>query len=314
MIHAFPYGFICPLPRHQPTIQKGSFLWESNETEPECISYGAVSVLLYVFLQSTTTTNYNHKIVEFIVEGHSVNRGVGIDLVQKYNHTYADLISLVQGPGFSRLDLTLSEDCHKMVSDPLYPAQKLSYLHGILEQAKNLTSLTLLGGGIGSEHNSLGIAWEDGANQGKLHPINFRFSLLAERPLHQLLHLSLQVIYIDKYKLVTLLAALSNLSSLELGFITFAARHWYNQRLHFFDTGDPWELLLCIREKFDWCQRPTAKIPKVTMFHTSRANGEGQIVKLNSAIEDFFYRHAKDLRSFFGVFDSSTWGQVLSLD
>ncbi|KAF9769096.1 hypothetical protein IL306_013539 [Fusarium sp. DS 682] len=312
MIRAFPYGFVCPLPDCGGVKQKSNFLWQSDETQPQydILWRGFCSALRVL------ARHQNHKIVEFIVEDHSFNTGVYFDLFQKDSHTYSDLISLVQRPGFSRLNLPLREkQHHEMASNPYHPAQKLSYLHGVLEQAKGLKSLTVSGGGIGFEEEVSNKAWvvpENGTAHYTHRPINFRFFLLTKRPLRQLRHLTLQGIHVNKKQLVTLLASLPNLSSLELRFISFSARRRHNQHCYSYDTCDPWELLLYMRKKLDWCQRPLATRPKVTMFYTSQAHVEGQTVKLESEVQDFLYGQGKDPGSSFDVADDSIYEETFS--
>jgi hypothetical protein len=193
-----------------------------------------------------------HKVFEFVVEDHAYTDGVDIDIFDRTGYTYADVISLIQWPGFSRLDLPI---CAAMVSPSErsgLPDKPLDYLHKTLKQAESLKSLNIFHGGF---------------NDDRGNGIDLRLPLLIKSPLEQLRHLTLRGIQIAKNDLLTLLASLPNLRSLELRFFTFLCPYSFPQ------------LLLDMRQKLGWCKRPVAMRPKVTFVWIGPGTIEGQIVK-----------------------------------
>ncbi|EWZ39480.1 hypothetical protein FOCG_09153 [Fusarium oxysporum f. sp. radicis-lycopersici 26381] len=128
----------------------------------------------------------------------------------------------------------------------------LGYLHETLKQAENLKSLNI---------------FNDGFNDSWGNYADTRFSLLIKSPLEQLQHLTLRGFKIDKNDLLTLLASLPSLRSLELRFSTFSSPY----------SLPP--LLLDMRQRLGWGKRPVAMRPKVTFVWAGPTRLEGQIVK-----------------------------------
>ncbi|ENH65413.1 hypothetical protein FOC1_g10006796 [Fusarium oxysporum f. sp. cubense race 1] len=76
------------------------FLWDPKEfsVTPKLITrHGFCSALRMLAKRE------RHKVVEFVVEDQAYTDGVNIDLFDSTGYTYADVISLIQRPGFSRL-------------------------------------------------------------------------------------------------------------------------------------------------------------------------------------------------------------------
>ncbi|EXL94118.1 hypothetical protein FOIG_13025 [Fusarium odoratissimum NRRL 54006] len=76
------------------------FLWDPKEfsVTPKLITrHGFCSALRMLAKRE------RHKVVEFVVEDQAYTDGVNIDLFDNTGYTYADVISLIQRPGISRL-------------------------------------------------------------------------------------------------------------------------------------------------------------------------------------------------------------------
>ncbi|EWZ88422.1 hypothetical protein FOWG_09895 [Fusarium oxysporum f. sp. lycopersici MN25] len=236
MIRAFPYSFVYPLLAHRVFDTDTDFLWDPKEfsVTPKLITrHGFCSALRMLAKRE------RHKVVEFVVEDQAYTDGVNIDLFDSTGYTYADVISLIQRPGFSRLSPGLLD-------------KPLGYLHETLKQAENLKSLNI---------------FNDGFNDSWGNYADTRFSLLIKSPLEQLQHLTLRGFKIDKNDLLTLLASLPSLRSLELRFSTFSSPY----------SLPP--LLLDMRQRLGWGKRPVAMRPKVTFVWAGPTRLEGQIVK-----------------------------------
>ncbi|KAL7757975.1 hypothetical protein ACKLNR_012502 [Fusarium oxysporum f. sp. zingiberi] len=130
--------------------------------------------------------------------------------------------------------------------------QRQSNLAAIPVEAENLKSLNI---------------FNDGFNDSWGNYADTRFSLLIKSPLEQLQHLTLRGFKIDKNDLLTLLASLPSLRSLELRFFTFSSPY----------SLPP--LLLDMRQRLGWGKRPVAMRPKVTFVWAGPTRLEGQIVK-----------------------------------
>jgi len=100
MIRAFPYSFVYPLLAHRVFDTDTDFLWDPKEfsVTPKLITrHGFCSALRMLAKRE------RHKVVEFVVEDQADTDVVNIDLYNSTGYTYADVISLIQRPGFSRL-------------------------------------------------------------------------------------------------------------------------------------------------------------------------------------------------------------------
>ncbi|KAH7200112.1 hypothetical protein DER44DRAFT_750376 [Fusarium oxysporum] len=152
---------------------------------------------------------------------------------------------LITRHGFcSALRMLAKRERHKVVE---FVVEDQAYTDG----AESLKSLSI---------------FNDGFNDSWGNYADTRFSLLIKSPL-ELQHLTLRGLKIDKNDLLTLLASLPSLRSLELRFFTFSSPY----------SLPP--LLLDMRQRLGWGKRPVAMRPKVTFVWAGPMRLEGQIVK-----------------------------------
>ncbi|KAG7412086.1 hypothetical protein Forpe1208_v008791 [Fusarium oxysporum f. sp. rapae] len=104
MIRAFPYGFVYPLPAHRVFDTDTDFLWDPKELS---VTPKLITRRVFCSAPRMLAKREKHKVVEFVVEDHAYTDGVNIDLFDSTGYTYANVISRIQKPGFSRLELSI---------------------------------------------------------------------------------------------------------------------------------------------------------------------------------------------------------------
>ncbi|KAF4447500.1 ATP-dependent helicase/nuclease subunit A [Fusarium austroafricanum] len=285
MIRAFPPGFVYPLPPPGGLSQKADFLWR-DEARPRSrytTMWRGFCSALHILAK-----HGNHNIVEFVVEECRNCWGMQPDLFNSTGHTYADLVSLLRAPGFRGLHLPFIEGgCWKERT-----LESLQRFYGVVKDTKSLKNYSV-------SNLCFDYPWEDESWPREAlsytdDPMDSHFSLLAKSPPKKLEHLTLQGLRVNKDKLVVVLSSLPSLRTLELRFMNFTAHRNINGHKCSYRSFSPAEFLSDIREKLDWRGRSVARRPKVTVFFRGRSSAEGQIVKVDSAINDFLYGHGEN--------------------
>ncbi|KAJ4254389.1 hypothetical protein NW762_009984 [Fusarium torreyae] len=285
-IRAFPFGFVHPPTIADPSDQNAHFLWgELSDEEWVRRKYfiyrrGLCSALRML------ARHGNHNVSEFIVEEQGGSSRSLCDLIFT-QQTRDDLISLLKRPSFRRLDLALAEIPHR-TPDRIE--------RSFIEMARSQT--------IGLQHMSLSNSLTAGDSiEGRAWDIltgpyinlpSHIFNLSAMFPVRQLKHLALRGVLIDKDELVALLASKPNLRSVELRFIRFAIRRQENWITYRHKSRNYRDFLYDVRDTLGWRDRPRALRPKLTIILTARTLVEGQIVRLDSAIDEFLYEDGEN--------------------
>ncbi|RGP61295.1 cyclinlike f-box [Fusarium sporotrichioides] len=274
MIRSFLYGFMYPLP--QPELNEEYYAykppWRHQDPRP-VHRHGVCSTL------RALAKHGKHDVSEFVIEDaveytHKISDGISTQTC-----TLADLHLLIQRPGFRRLDLHTSRR---------FP------LHETLEKVENLQSLCVqvTGHDLNTEYAVLKFS-----NQTWTH-IN-RHAKMDEypefpRPLVQnLQNLVIQGACVDIWNLVMALAPLASLRSLELRSVSFNHEKSFGEALECaYISQNPSDFLYALRDNTDWRSRPLR--PKVTIFLSDERWAKGQMVKIDSEVNEFLYEDGEN--------------------
>ncbi|KAM0418097.1 hypothetical protein ACHAPD_004450 [Fusarium lateritium] len=126
MIRSFPYGFVYPVPRCRWETRTSAFLWKDEQLETNLeytIDRRGVCSALRILAR-----HGRHNVSEFIIEDPVAEAPHIPTPFDDQGHTLTDSLSLIQRPGFRKLDLY---------------ANNLSSWYETLEKAKNLKSLRI---------------------------------------------------------------------------------------------------------------------------------------------------------------------------
>ncbi|KAL4731191.1 hypothetical protein ACLX1H_000152 [Fusarium chlamydosporum] len=309
MIRAFPARFDYPLPKEWPhfandNMENDEYPWVTDDTIPvgdnECYwmykcspeEYRAKWRGFRVVLRALVECAQDHNVTEFRVGGNEVLTGINCRLFDQRSQEYDDLVTLLQRPGFRRVDLDLFTgfiENHNIS----WVSFRSGLLREALAQAKNLRHVTL--------RTTTDIAeGEAGQIYGGDLPEK-TFPLRTIFPIDQwpnLQHFGISNMLVTQRDLIPFLAALpKSLRSVELSHLAWA------------DTDDDYQgLLESIRTKLDWCMRPAGQRPKVHMKVSPLGIclDQGRYVEIDDMVHFFLYEDGEN--PFKNGGDGINWG------
>ncbi|RGP76870.1 hypothetical protein FLONG3_4953 [Fusarium longipes] len=285
MIRDFPHGLDYPLPKEWPctTFEEpiDEHPWMPDEAIPipdqECYwmyrcnpeEYRAKWRGFRVVTRALVECGKDHNVTELMIGGTEIGTGVNCRVFDQRCQEYDDLVTLLQRPGFRRLDLDLftgMNEHHNWVS------YRSGLLRDALAQAKDLEHISLrtttdIAGQIDSDN-----FWE------------FSFPLRTIFPVENwpnLQHFGMCNMFVRQDDLMSILVALPNsLRSVELSRLTWAS----------LDDGYG-RLLEEMRTRLDWRLRPVEKRPRVRMsISTDGVLLEfGHYIEIDDMVHSFLY-------------------------
>ncbi|OBS23459.1 hypothetical protein FPOA_04008 [Fusarium poae] len=252
MIRSFPYGFVYHLPDLSGQSVYGydsSLLWEDEQSgnRPKYTVHrrGVCSSLRML------ARHERHKVSEFIIEDLTRINWIPVSKFDNKGYALADLKSLIQRPGFSRL--------HLFADDPKG--------HEILEKVENLRSLRICG------------RWSDAYLQ------------FPRCVMQSLQNLELDKLELEAHNFMTFVGPLNSLRSLQLRYAIFSRQYGVEEETDPNPTGNPHEFLNALKEN-DWCSRSSR--PKVTIELVDGSWYEGQMLRLDSDVDEFLYENGEN--------------------
>ncbi|PGH04879.1 hypothetical protein AJ79_06964 [Helicocarpus griseus UAMH5409] len=270
MIREFPYGFNYPIPRGWPTTYDHqpppvANPW-SDASEEEKNQWRGFRIITRVLAQQ----NQHHRVSELIIDAHQLRTGLNCRIFDEPCPEYNDLTTLLEQPGFRRLDLAFT------VGEQEYngwEAFRHGYLRRALAKAPNL------------EHISLRANVSPDAEHDERHldtSADYFIPLHTVFPVDRwarLQHFGLSGFLVKQDDVLTLLAALPlTLRSVELSF------------LYFRDGGGSYrELLMQMRDKLGWRKRAVEERPRVFIGIAEDIPMTGRYVWMDVGVAEFLY-------------------------
>lgn len=227
----------------------------------------------------------NHTVSEFVVDAHTLHlTGLNCRVFDQPCEEYTNLVSLLQRPGFSRIDLTLLADGQSSIEQGWS-----SFRSGLLKNALSAASSDL-------KHFSLQI----NVNYEKAR----HFSWPADRPFDPEHFIPLKTILptvsekwkkLQHFGLSGLLVRGDDLLSV-LADLPASVRTVELSHLDFMDRGqnDYRDLLVNIRDKLGWGQRAEHERPVLTVHHRWDDIYNMHYYCYDNAVNDFIYHDGPD--------------------
>ncbi|CAF3491773.1 unnamed protein product [Fusarium graminearum] len=220
----------------------------------------------------------DHHVIELIIGGREIWTGVNCHVFDQKCQEYDDLVSLLKQPGFHRLDLDLNT--FMIQRDGVgWKSYRSGLLREALAQAKNLRYISLRT----TTDTSDGKCWyiDPKDEFKKIFPLEIIFPF-DQWP--KLQHFGISNMLVTSSNLVSLLAVLPPLRSVELSNLGFAQGSW-------------WELLHEMRTKLDWRMRPVEERPQVHMTVADLYFDDLEIgfyVDIDDTVASFMYGSGKN--------------------
>lgn len=261
MIRALPYGFNYPIPRGWPTsedagVSPGVGPWEALAVEDRYQWRGFMIVI-------RTLARQAHHISELLIDENRLPTGLNSTMFNYALDDYDDLKTLIQQPGFSRLDLAV------IVDDDWSPFRS-GLFHDALAEARDL------------QHLDLRTTFAPDTIPGNFSSLAHFIPLQTIFPAVQwskLRHFALSRFLIVQSDIVSFLAALpETLCTVELGF------------LRFLDNSGNWRgLLTDMRDTLRWHERDRVARPSVTIGLDPTSPEIGRSIWIEREIDEFLY-------------------------
>ncbi|KAM0332940.1 hypothetical protein ACHAQA_001596 [Verticillium albo-atrum] len=267
MIRNLPFGFIYPIPQGWPPPPVSQALaghpWYEEKIKNYWRGFRVVTKALAFYLRQNPKPS--NAIQEFCLDTNQLLAGINNSIFDEPNDEYNDLITILQQPGFSRLDLSISLCWQRM--------DALSLRH-VLAQASDLQHVSLF---TDIESPPTPLASFDLGSSMHWKPLRTIFPVEVWSNLR---HFGLSRFWVEQSDLYNLLAALpSTLRSVELSFLWFAK-----------DEGSYAGLMFDVKDRLGWRERPPAERPRITVaVSTAHSDGEGLTIYVDRETEDFVY-------------------------
>lgn len=292
MIRAFPRRFDYPLPKEWPftTLEchREAYAWIPDEDPDDIIEsledfyncnpegYRDKWRGFRVVLRTLVECGRDHNITELVIGGTEILTGVNCRLFEQPCQEYDDLVTILQRPGFRRLDLDLFTGLEGMHN---WKSFRSGLLRKTISEAKDL------------RHISIRTTTEIFC--GELMPFSVHldpnapggpFPLRAVFPIRcwpNLEHFGMSNIQVTLADVLSFLAALPySTRSVGLGQLA-----WANE------GEDDHALLNEMRNKLDWRSRPAGERPRLRMFGPITGNGVsgGSYIEMDDAVHSFLY-------------------------
>ncbi|PTD07818.1 hypothetical protein FCULG_00005333 [Fusarium culmorum] len=217
----------------------------------------------------------DHHVTELTIGGRGIWTGVNCHVFDQKCQEYDDLVSLLQRPGFRRLDLDLNTFMIQRDDDG-WKSYRSGLLGKALAQAKDLRHISLRTTTDTSDGTCLYIDPKDEFK--KTFPLEM---ILPFDQWPNLQHFGISNMLVTNSNLVALLVALpKSLRSVELSNLGFAG------------IGGWWELLNEMRTKLDWRMRPVRERPEVHMTVADLYFDDleiGYYVHIDDTVASFMY-------------------------
>ncbi|KAG9252382.1 uncharacterized protein F5Z01DRAFT_638258 [Emericellopsis atlantica] len=272
MIRNLPYGFIYPVPCSWPGSESESGhdrIMPPWDDEREKRKWRGLRVVL------RTLTERPHGITEFVIDVNQLRNGVSCSMFDTVSHNqeYEDLVSVLQSPGFSRLDLALSTGDQR---NSLWPCYRSGLLRQALGEAKDLRHVSLATGLI-VPASAYSPDQYDGGGEEHFFPLRTIFPL---DQLRQLRHFGLSRFIVKRNDIVNFLSTMPpTLRSIELSFLFFMKS----------GEGQYRELLHDMKDRLDWRERPESQRPSITLYLDSEPPADGHCIDISVETEAFVY-------------------------
>lgn len=268
LIRSFPPGFVYPIPYGWPqrsTESDQPFAGAWHDEDERYKWRGLCLVLL-------TLAKHPHNVTEFVLDTNKLYTGFNAHMFDEPNAEYSSLVSLLQRPGFSHLDMALFAGGGESVGWPWYRNGLIK--HALIE-AKDLRYVSLSGNA-----NSDSFSVNDPGAEEHLVPLR---SIFPVEQWTKLVHFGMSgfVVFLDD--LCGFLFALPRtLRSVKLSSLSILRR----------GGGDHSHLLVYMRDELGWRHRTVLERPRITMHidqDETRQGCEGDFIDVSSAVESFVY-------------------------
>ena len=232
MIRAFPYGFNYPLPRTWPCEMDGGCPprlgpWDSIQAKTLWRGFCIV-------MQQLAQTQ--HQVSELLIDASYLPTGLSYRIFDAPCIEYNNLVTLLQSPGFRRLDLDLLVGGQRRES---WPSFRTGLIHRALAQATALEHVSLRADMV---PHVVGVQIDPA--QLDEHHIPLKSILPTDKWAH-LQHFGILGLLVKKDDVIAILAALpATLRSVELSFLSFLG-----------DDSSYNALLEDMRDKLGWQDR-----------------------------------------------------------
>lgn len=262
MMRSLPHGFIYPVPRGWPVEIIAENVanpppemdpWVTEDVKNQWRGFRVVTRALASHLRQGSAKANN--IAEFVVDSNYLPTGLNCQVFTEPNEEYDNLVTFLQQPGTTRLDLSLHVGGHFFSGRDFFHSDALRRAY---EQAVRM------------EHVSLYTNIEPGFFNARTDEadalLEFWVPLRDIFPVaswSNLRHFGLVNFIVTQSDLLALLKAMPpTLQSVELSF------------LHFVETeGSYSEFLVDLRDELGWRQRPSGERPRITIRVMSTPGG-----------------------------------------
>ncbi|RFN49773.1 hypothetical protein FIE12Z_5921 [Fusarium flagelliforme] len=294
MIRAFPCRFDYPLPKEWPFTKYGepreAYAWipdedpdnflESCESFYNCNpeEYRAKWRGIRVVLRTLVECGRDHNVTELIIGGTEILTGLNCRLFDQPCQEYDDLVTMLQRPGFRRLDLDLFTGLNEMHN---WKSFRSGLLRKALSEAKELRHVSI--------RTTTNTAYGEVVSEWPGMVPDEPFPLRTVFPIHcwpKLEHFGISSIQVTNADVLSFLAALP-----------YSARSVELSRLAWADEGEHYDTLLNnIRTKLDWCSRPAGERPRLHVTTPLIGEGleRGSYVEMDDAVHSFLYGDGKN--------------------
>jgi hypothetical protein len=270
MIRAFPDGFNYPLPRGWPTPERGDHpyyvrRWDDEREKSKWRGF-CIVVRELANAEQHRGVDQHRGVTELVLDVHYLNTGLNCHLFDQPNEDYDNLVTVLQRPNFSRIDLVLLAEGQQNKG---WPSFRSSYLKRALGKATDLQHFSL------QSQIDQGQFYEDLEE----HFVSLT-TLFPVEKWQKLRHFGLSNFLVKQDDLLSMLASLpKSIRSVELGF------------LFFLDESNYKSLLDAMRETLGWRHRPVK--PVVTILCVNYANKlPWRYIWMRDAVNDFLYSDA----------------------
>ncbi|CEL01121.1 hypothetical protein ASPCAL00713 [Aspergillus calidoustus] len=268
MIRAFPKGFNYPIPRGWTN---GRHVWSGTPARPWEDPEVRATYRGFGIITRALTEYPEHQISELVIDVNYLETGLNCRVFEEPSAEYYDFGTILQRPGFRRLDLALYVRGEEHTGWRCYRSRLLSRA---LANAHDLEHFSL-------HTNVSPDAATDTTNYSGGDPragwVPLRIIVPVES-WHSLRHFGLSGFHVDKDDLIELLELMPAIHSLFLG------------HLYFVDNGGCFrELLDDMRDKLDWRARDPAARPTISISVPTDYQQIGHAVWVDKEVAEFMY-------------------------
>ncbi|KAM0332198.1 hypothetical protein ACHAQA_002473 [Verticillium albo-atrum] len=279
MIRELPYGFIYPTPYGWPTMTDSNDMpvaepWEDEDEKNKWRGFRVITSVLASYLEQSSKPP--KAIPEFIIDTNHLVSGISCRVFDEPNHEYNDLVTILQQPGFSRIDLSLVVGGQEWEG---WHSFRSTSLRSALAQARGLQHVSLF---TNVYPAALCLDRPEAEALEQWVPLQTIFPVDTWSNLQ---HFGLSRFIVKQSDLLGLLAVLPpTLRSVELSFLFFLTVE-----------GSYREFIVDVRDQLGWRERPLSERPRITIA-TDPGGGEGDgiAIYVDRETEDFVYGNGEN--------------------